>query len=166
MPVPVRCFTCLRVVNDRFYEYSELMARDPQMNQTEAMLAVGVKDACCRQKLLSFIDLATQMVLAQSTNYTWREDPEVTREASRVEEDERKQQMSLLTADGYQFAWYQPGSVNDSIRASVVGQRRELDPPPTDFHGEPPSGTAGYTSIKRRRHEARFDWLWKQMGDQ
>jgi len=55
MIIPIRCFTCGRLIADKWEEYSR---RVRQGEDSAAVLdAMGLKRYCCRRMLLSHVDL-------------------------------------------------------------------------------------------------------------
>jgi DNA-directed RNA polymerase subunit N len=55
MIIPIRCFTCGRLIADKWEEYSR---RVRQGEDPGAVLdAMGLKRYCCRRMLLSHVDL-------------------------------------------------------------------------------------------------------------
>lgn len=55
MIIPIRCFTCGRLVADRWEEYSRRVRQgeDP----TVVLDSMGLKRYCCRRMLLSHVDI-------------------------------------------------------------------------------------------------------------
>ncbi len=58
MIVPVRCFTCGKVIGDKYYEFK---ARVEKGEDPEKVLDdLGVERYCCRRTLLSHVELIDQ----------------------------------------------------------------------------------------------------------
>jgi DNA-directed RNA polymerase subunit N len=55
MIIPIRCFTCGRLIADKWEEYSRRVRQgeDP----ATVLDAMGLKRYCCRRMLLSHVDL-------------------------------------------------------------------------------------------------------------
>ena len=61
MLIPVRCFTCGRVIGNKWKEYAR-MVNEEHMSPEEALDALGFKRFCCRRMLLSHVDLIDRML--------------------------------------------------------------------------------------------------------
>ena len=55
MLIPVRCFTCWKVVASLFEEYKKRIERGE--NPKNALDALGVKKYCCRKMIISHSEL-------------------------------------------------------------------------------------------------------------
>ncbi|MFX0169850.1 MAG: DNA-directed RNA polymerase subunit N [Candidatus Hodarchaeota archaeon] len=55
MIIPIRCFTCGRLIADKWEEYSRRIRQgeDP----AEVLDSMGLKRYCCRRMLLSHVDI-------------------------------------------------------------------------------------------------------------
>lgn len=55
MIIPVRCFTCGKVIGSKYVEFKERVEKgeDPK----EVLDSLGIKRYCCRRMLLSHVDL-------------------------------------------------------------------------------------------------------------
>ena len=56
MMVPVRCFTCGRVVGEHWDEFVE-RAREGEEDPADVLDELGVERYCCRRMLVSHVDL-------------------------------------------------------------------------------------------------------------
>ena len=56
MMVPVRCFTCGKVVGEHWEEYRERVHEDGE-NAAEVLDELGIERPCCRRMLVSHRDL-------------------------------------------------------------------------------------------------------------
>lgn len=54
MIIPVRCFTCNKVIGDKWEEYLRLLK---EKSAYEAMNILGLKRYCCRRMILSQVEL-------------------------------------------------------------------------------------------------------------
>ena len=79
MIVPVRCFTCGKVLGDKWNAYTA-MVRDGKPDQ-EALDVLGLQRYCCRRMMLTHVDLVDKL-LAYSTQTT----DVVVRESTKEEE--------------------------------------------------------------------------------
>ena len=61
MIVPVRCFTCGRVLADKYYEFRKRVeaGEDPG----KVLDDLGVERYCCRRTLLSHVELIDQVMV-------------------------------------------------------------------------------------------------------
>lgn len=60
MIIPVRCYSCGKVVGNLYEPYKLLLAKD--YSEAEALEALGLERYCCRRMILTHIDLADDMV--------------------------------------------------------------------------------------------------------
>ena len=60
MLIPVRCFTCSRIVGNKWELYKKLT--EEGMSNKEALDQLGLEMYCCRRMLLGHIDLVDQLV--------------------------------------------------------------------------------------------------------
>lgn len=55
MIIPVRCFTCGKVIGHLWFKYKELIQNGK--SPKEALDELGLERACCRQIFLGHVDL-------------------------------------------------------------------------------------------------------------
>ena len=60
MLIPVRCFSCNKVVGNKQLTYEKLLSEDKSAN--EALDILGLKRYCCRRMLLTNVDLIEKMM--------------------------------------------------------------------------------------------------------
>ncbi|GKT35283.1 DNA-directed RNA polymerase, subunit N/Rpb10 like protein [Aduncisulcus paluster] len=60
MIIPVRCFTCGKVVGNLYETYTKLLADGK--SQKEALEALGLTRYCCRRMILTHVDLVDQLL--------------------------------------------------------------------------------------------------------
>jgi len=60
MIIPVRCFTCGKVVGNKWERYLELLGKNVQ--EGEALDRLGLKRYCCRRMLLTHVDLIEKLL--------------------------------------------------------------------------------------------------------
>jgi len=65
MIIPVRCFTCGKVIGDKWEPYLQLLR---EKTEAEALDALGLKRYCCRRMLLTHVDL-----IEKSLRYAWND---------------------------------------------------------------------------------------------
>ncbi|KAL6925467.1 DNA-directed RNA polymerase II subunit L [Hanseniaspora valbyensis] len=62
MIVPVRCFSCGKVVGDKWEKYLNLLEKEEDengemMDEGKALTELGLKRYCCRRMILTHVDL-------------------------------------------------------------------------------------------------------------
>ncbi|OQV12865.1 putative DNA-directed RNA polymerases I, II, and III subunit RPABC5 [Hypsibius exemplaris] len=60
MIIPVRCFTCGKVLGDKWEAYLNLLSNDYQ--EGDALDALKLKRYCCRRMLLGHVDLIEKLL--------------------------------------------------------------------------------------------------------
>jgi len=60
MIIPVRCFTCGKVVGDKWNAYLVLLESD--YTEGEALDQLGLKRYCCRRMVLTHVDLIERLL--------------------------------------------------------------------------------------------------------
>jgi DNA-directed RNA polymerase subunit N (RpoN/RPB10) len=60
MIIPVRCFTCNKLVGDKWVRYCELIQGG--MEESDALDALQLKRYCCRRMLLTHVELLDMML--------------------------------------------------------------------------------------------------------
>ncbi|TFY77123.1 hypothetical protein EWM64_g6888 [Hericium alpestre] len=60
MIIPVRCFSCGKVVGDKWNAYLELLSRD--MSEGDALDELQLKRYCCRRMVLTHVDLIEKLL--------------------------------------------------------------------------------------------------------
>lgn len=61
MIIPVRCFTCGKVIGNKYDTYLELM-QDENTTDADALSILGLTRYCCRRMLLTHVDLMTRLL--------------------------------------------------------------------------------------------------------
>jgi len=56
MIIPVRCFSCGKVIGSLYAEYQRMVLQDKK-DPKDAMDSLGLKRYCCRRMILSHVDL-------------------------------------------------------------------------------------------------------------
>jgi DNA-directed RNA polymerase I, II, and III subunit RPABC5 len=64
MIIPVRCFTCGKVVGNKWNKYLKLLEEDTEV--AIALDLLGMKRYCCRRMLISHVDLIEKLLLYNS----------------------------------------------------------------------------------------------------
>lgn len=60
MIIPVRCFTCGKVVGNKWERYLKLLEQD--VTEGEALDRLSLKRYCCRRMLLTHVDLIEKLL--------------------------------------------------------------------------------------------------------
>ena len=60
MIIPVRCFTCGKVIGNKYDKYLELLQCD--YTEGDALDALGLRRYCCRRMLLTHVDLIEKLL--------------------------------------------------------------------------------------------------------
>ncbi|KAJ1492907.1 8 kDa subunit-domain-containing protein [Baffinella frigidus] len=58
--IPVRCFTCGKVIGNKWIKYLELLHGGD--DESEAFKALGLKRYCCRRMLMTHVDLIEKLM--------------------------------------------------------------------------------------------------------
>lgn len=61
MIIPVRCFTCNKVIANMWETFQNLLEEGATHN--DALNAIGMKRYCCRRMFLSHVDLIDKLLL-------------------------------------------------------------------------------------------------------
>jgi len=60
MIIPVRCFTCGKVIGNKWESYLELLKAD--YAEGDALDELGLKRYCCRRMVLTHVDLIEKLL--------------------------------------------------------------------------------------------------------
>jgi DNA-directed RNA polymerases I, II, and III subunit RPABC5 len=60
MIIPVRCFTCGKVIGNKWETYLALLQSD--MTEADALDDLGLKRYCCRRMILTHVDLIEKLL--------------------------------------------------------------------------------------------------------
>ena len=60
MIIPVRCFTCGKLIGDLWEEFARRVKAGE--NATEVLDSLGIKRYCCRRMLLSHVDILDEVL--------------------------------------------------------------------------------------------------------
>ncbi|KAF8591371.1 hypothetical protein K439DRAFT_998053 [Ramaria rubella] len=58
--IPVRCFSCGKVIGDKWNKYLELLSRD--ISEGDALDELQLKRYCCRRMVLTHVDLIEKLL--------------------------------------------------------------------------------------------------------
>ena len=68
MIIPIRCFTCGKVIGNKWDRYLQLLNNKKEMS--EIFQDLGLNRYCCRRMIISHVDLITKLLHYNSkTNY-------------------------------------------------------------------------------------------------
>ena len=69
MIIPIRCFTCGKVIGNKWERYIELLGQGK--SNSEVLDELGMKRYCCRRMLISHVDLITKLLQYNSKLYLY-----------------------------------------------------------------------------------------------
>lgn len=61
MLIPVRCFTCGKVLGNRHDAYQNLLSKGK--SSEEALNAIGLTNSCCRRAMYTHVDVVERMIV-------------------------------------------------------------------------------------------------------
>ena len=61
MIIPVRCFTCGKVIGNKYDKYLDLLNREGY-SEGDALDALGLRRYCCRRMVLTHVDLIEKLL--------------------------------------------------------------------------------------------------------
>ncbi len=64
MLIPVRCFTCGKLIGDKWEKYVSLLKEGK--TSKEALDELGIERYCCRRMFISHVDLTNEIVKVSS----------------------------------------------------------------------------------------------------
>lgn len=59
MIIPVRCFTCGKIIGDKWEKYLEYLKED---EESKALDKLGLHRYCCRRMILTHVDLIDRLL--------------------------------------------------------------------------------------------------------
>lgn len=60
MIIPVRCFTCGKVIGNKWESYLDLLEQD--VTEAKALDYLGLRRYCCRRMVLTHVDLIVKLL--------------------------------------------------------------------------------------------------------
>lgn len=60
MIIPIRCYSCNKILGNKWIPYQEMLAQD--MSKKDALDKLGLKRYCCRRILLTHVDLIDNLL--------------------------------------------------------------------------------------------------------
>ena len=60
MIIPIRCFTCGKVIGNKWHRYLELLKEEKEM--AEIFQILGLNRYCCRRMIISHVDLIEKLL--------------------------------------------------------------------------------------------------------
>lgn len=60
MIIPIRCFTCGKVIGNKWNQYLKYLEQGKEIN--EALELLGLKRYCCRRMLITHVDLIEKLL--------------------------------------------------------------------------------------------------------
>jgi len=65
MIIPIRCFTCGKLIGNKWESYLRLLSEEK--TEEQALDILKIKNYCCRRMLLSHVDLIEKLLNYKST---------------------------------------------------------------------------------------------------
>lgn len=60
MIIPIRCFSCKKVIADKWNTYQKLLSR--HYGEADALDAIGFKRYCCRRMFLGHVEIIDELL--------------------------------------------------------------------------------------------------------
>lgn len=60
MIIPIRCFTCLKVIANKWEAYQELLNKN--YSEADALDALKITRACCRRMFLGHVNIIDNLI--------------------------------------------------------------------------------------------------------
>jgi DNA-directed RNA polymerases I, II, and III subunit RPABC5 len=70
MIIPIRCFTCSRVIGNKWERFVELLRDNPESRVLDEL---GLKRYCCRRMMLTHVDLILKLLEYKNTEHELHE---------------------------------------------------------------------------------------------
>ena len=68
MIIPIRCFTCGKVIGNKWEQYIQLLNKN--FSENSALDLLKLKRYCCRRMLLTHVDLIEKLLAYNTYEYT------------------------------------------------------------------------------------------------
>jgi DNA-directed RNA polymerase I, II, and III subunit RPABC5 len=68
MIIPIRCFTCGKVIGNKWEQYIQLLNKN--FSENSALDLLELKRYCCRRMLLTHVDLIEKLLAYNTYEYT------------------------------------------------------------------------------------------------
>ena len=69
MIIPVRCFTCGKVIGNKYDSYIEML--NAEYTERDALDELGLRRYCCRRMVLTHVDLIQKLLLYNSMYFKY-----------------------------------------------------------------------------------------------
>lgn len=67
MIIPVRCFTCGKVIGNKYEEYLKMISSQ-NVSEREAMDRLGLMRYCCRRMIMTHVEVIDDLLLYSSSS--------------------------------------------------------------------------------------------------
>lgn len=68
MIIPIRCFTCGKIIGDKWDKYQKLL--NENMNISEIFNIIDLKRICCRRMLMTHVNIIDHLIKYNSDDYS------------------------------------------------------------------------------------------------
>ena len=65
MIIPIRCYSCGKIIGDKWNKYQTLLQKGVSADQ--ALTELGLRRYCCRRMILSHVNLIDKLLLYSNT---------------------------------------------------------------------------------------------------
>ncbi|KAJ0973199.1 hypothetical protein J5N97_021158 [Dioscorea zingiberensis] len=113
MIIPVRCYTCGKVIGNKWEPYIDLLQAD--YSEGDALDALGLVRYCCRRMLLTHVDLIEKYLNDNTTEETERKSYGERDPTTRAQEELRSSSQRLKN-----------GEERESVREKSEDSEREM----------------------------------------
>ena len=67
MIIPIRCFTCGKVIGNKWHKYLQLLQEEKEM--ADIFKELGLNRYCCRRMIISHVDLIEKLLKYNSKSF-------------------------------------------------------------------------------------------------
>jgi DNA-directed RNA polymerase I, II, and III subunit RPABC5 len=86
MIIPVRCYTCGKVLGDKWEHYNDLLKQN--ISQSKALEILGLKRYCCKRVILGHVDIIDTIMKYDDKTGSIKQENYTSLNVNKVEEDD------------------------------------------------------------------------------